>query len=103
VEHWWWISLEWNHFRFDLCVEQSPWLESVKGPALRTPLAGLIGIAASFGSGEEEFPPSAAIAKEFRPRADLNRPHSPACPTSPDDAGSGHFVLGAGRSDMCAL
>jgi hypothetical protein len=30
-------------YRFDLSAEQNAWLESVKGPALRTPLAGLIG------------------------------------------------------------
>jgi hypothetical protein len=40
-----------DFYRFDLCAEQSPWLESVNRPALRTPLAGPIGIAASF-SGE---------------------------------------------------
>jgi hypothetical protein len=84
-----------DFYRFDLCTEQSPWLESVDGPALRTPLAGLIGITTAFGSGEEEFPPLAAIAREFRPQADLNRPHSPACPTSPGDGGSGRFALGA--------
>ena len=100
-------------YRFDLCAEQSPWLESVDGPALRTHLASLIGIATTFGSEEDDSPPSAAIASEFRPRADLNRPHSPARSTSPEDGGSGRFALSAGgrtsgrdfgrlRSSMCS-
>jgi hypothetical protein len=65
----------------------------VNGSALRTPLAGPIGIATAFGSEEDESPPSAAIVKEFRPRADLNRPRRPPCPTSPEDDRSGRFAL----------
>jgi hypothetical protein len=36
--------------RFDLRAEHDPWLESGNRPVPRTGLAGLIGIAASFGS-----------------------------------------------------
>jgi hypothetical protein len=75
--------------RFDLGAEDDPWLESANGRAPGAPLAGPIGIATTFGSEEDEFPPSAAIAKEFRPRAEVNRPHSPACPTCPEDGGGG--------------
>jgi hypothetical protein len=53
-------------YRFDLCAEHDPWLESGDGAALRTLLAGLIGIATSFGCEEDESPPSAASAEDFR-------------------------------------
>jgi len=86
--------LEGNYFRFDLCAELNPWLEFVKGMALRIPLAGLIGIATTFGSEEEEFPPVAAIAKEFRPRADLNRPKSRPLVRPRWKIGEARFVLG---------
>jgi hypothetical protein len=56
-------------YRFDLRAEHDPWLESGNGAALRTWLAGPIGIAASFGSGEDESPPSAANAEVFRAHA----------------------------------
>jgi hypothetical protein len=82
--------------RFDLSAEHGPWRESVNGPTLRTLLAGLIGIAASFGGEADEFPPSAADASEFRAQA---RPQPSAQPRLSDLAvrcGSGRFALTAG-------
>jgi hypothetical protein len=59
-------------------------LEYGNARALRTPLAGLLKFANAFCKPEEEVPPSAANAKEFRAHA---RPQpskdSPPCPTSP--------------------
>jgi hypothetical protein len=45
------------------------WLECGSGLALRTQLAGLIGIGTTFGSEEDESPPLAANAEEFGTRA----------------------------------
>jgi hypothetical protein len=58
-----------DFYRFDLCAECDPWLEYGNGPALRTHPAGPIGIAASFGSEEDESPPSTAIAEDSRAQA----------------------------------
>jgi hypothetical protein len=100
-------------FRFGLCAECDPRLECGNGPALRTLLAGLIGIATSFGSEEDEFPPSAVDESEFRAQA---RPQPSAQPRLSDLAGrwpKRRFALSEGgrtsghdfgrlRSSMCS-
>jgi len=60
-----WINLEWIHFRYDLRAEQSPWLEYGNCPALRTSLAGLIGIGTAFGSEKDESPPWRQMRRSF--------------------------------------
>jgi hypothetical protein len=64
-------------------ADQYRWLEYGQSSALRTPLAGLMGFETPFCcEPKAESPPAAAIAKEFRPRADLNRRKAAAaCPT----------------------
>ena len=60
-------------------------LEYAKASALRTPLAGLTMFATCLLQAEEKPSPRLRrpTCRSFELRFDLNRPHSPACPTSP--------------------